>query len=38
MADEREIERVLFVTAHPDDVDFGAAGTIADFTDRGVAS
>jgi LmbE family N-acetylglucosaminyl deacetylase len=36
MADEREIERVLFVTAHPDDVDFGAAGTIADFTDRGV--
>jgi len=28
--------RVLVVTAHPDDVDFGAAGTIAAFTDAGV--
>jgi LmbE family N-acetylglucosaminyl deacetylase len=36
MAEEREIKRVLVVTAHPDDVDFGAAGTIAGFTDRGV--
>jgi len=24
------------VTAHPDDVDFGAAGTIATWTDQGV--
>ena len=31
-----EIERVLVVTAHPDDVDFGAAGTIAALTDAGV--
>jgi LmbE family N-acetylglucosaminyl deacetylase len=27
---------VLVVTAHPDDVDFGAAGTIAGWTDRGI--
>jgi LmbE family N-acetylglucosaminyl deacetylase len=27
---------VLVVTAHPDDVDFGAAGTVAAFTDAGV--
>ncbi|MEU4718584.1 PIG-L deacetylase family protein [Nonomuraea dietziae] len=31
-----EIARVLVVTAHPDDVDFGAAGTIAQFVDKGV--
>jgi LmbE family N-acetylglucosaminyl deacetylase len=30
------IERVLFVTAHPDDVDFGAAGTIAGWTQAGI--
>ncbi len=30
------VERVLFVTAHPDDVDFGSAGTVATFTDAGV--
>lgn len=29
-------DRVLVVTAHPDDVDFGAAGTIARLTDAGV--
>jgi LmbE family N-acetylglucosaminyl deacetylase len=28
---------VLVVTAHPDDVDFGAAGTVAAFTSAGVA-
>jgi LmbE family N-acetylglucosaminyl deacetylase len=32
-----EIERALVVTAHPDDVDFGAAGTVANLTDAGVA-
>lgn len=32
-----QIERVLVVTAHPDDVDFAAAGTVAGWTDRGVA-
>jgi LmbE family N-acetylglucosaminyl deacetylase len=31
-----EIERLLVVTAHPDDVDFGAAGSIATLTDAGV--
>ncbi|MFK8023874.1 MAG: PIG-L deacetylase family protein [Ilumatobacter sp.] len=31
-----ELERVLAVMAHPDDVDFGAAGTIAGLTDAGV--
>ena len=30
------INRVLVVTAHPDDVDFGAAGTVANWTDAGV--
>ena len=29
------VERVLAVTAHPDDIDFGAAGTIAHFTEAG---
>ena len=31
-----EIERVLVVMAHPDDVDFGSAGTVANLTDAGV--
>ena len=31
-----EIERALVITAHPDDVDFGAAGTVANLTDAGV--
>jgi LmbE family N-acetylglucosaminyl deacetylase len=30
------IERVLAVTAHPDDVDFGWAGTVATLTDAGI--
>jgi LmbE family N-acetylglucosaminyl deacetylase len=30
------VTRVLVVTAHPDDVDFGAAGTVAAFTDSGL--
>jgi len=34
--DEAQIERVLVITADPDDVDFGAAGTVAGLTDRGV--
>jgi LmbE family N-acetylglucosaminyl deacetylase len=33
---ERPIERVLCFTAHPDDIDFGAAGTIAAWTAAGV--
>ena len=30
------VSRVLVVTAHPDDVDFGAAGTVATWTDAGI--
>lgn len=30
------VKRVLVVTAHPDDVDFGAAGTVATLTDHGM--
>jgi LmbE family N-acetylglucosaminyl deacetylase len=30
------IERALVVTAHPDDVDFGFAGTVARLTDAGI--
>jgi LmbE family N-acetylglucosaminyl deacetylase len=30
------VERVLVVVAHPDDVDFGAAGTVATWTDAGL--
>ncbi len=30
------MERALVVVAHPDDVDFGAAGTIATWTDAGI--
>lgn len=34
---EEKTERALVVVAHPDDVDFGAAGTIATWTDEGIA-
>jgi len=30
------VTRALVVTAHPDDVDFGAAGTVASFTAAGI--
>lgn len=33
--DEPTVPRVLVVTAHPDDVDFGAAGTVAAWTAAG---
>ena len=32
-----EVTRALVVVAHPDDVDFGAAGTVATWTDSGMA-
>lgn len=32
-----EIQRVLVVQAHPDDVDFGSAGTVANWTDAGIS-
>lgn len=31
------VERILVVSAHPDDVDFGAAGSVATWTDQGIA-
>jgi LmbE family N-acetylglucosaminyl deacetylase len=33
---DSDVSRVLIVTAHPDDVDFGAAGSIAQWTDNGI--
>jgi len=36
MLDDSEIQRILVITAHPDDVDFSAAGTIARWTDAGI--
>lgn len=35
-ASKERVERVLCFTAHPDDIDFGAAGTIAAWTAAGV--
>lgn len=32
-----QVERALVVVAHPDDVDFGAGGTIATWTEAGIA-
>jgi LmbE family N-acetylglucosaminyl deacetylase len=34
--DDAEIRRVLAITAHPDDVDFSAAGTVARWTEAGI--
>ena len=36
MLDDDDIERILVITAHPDDVDFGAGGTVATWTERGI--
>jgi LmbE family N-acetylglucosaminyl deacetylase len=33
---DSEIKRVLVVTAHPDDSDFGASGTIASWINKGI--
>ncbi len=33
---DADVERVLVVFAHPDDVDFGAAGTVATLTKAGI--
>ncbi|GII29535.1 PIG-L deacetylase family protein [Planotetraspora mira] len=35
MLDDAEIKNVLVVTAHPDDIDFGGAGTVAKLVDAG---
>ena len=37
MLEKDTVERVLVITAHPDDVDFGAAGTIAAWVDEGIS-
>jgi LmbE family N-acetylglucosaminyl deacetylase len=31
-----DVERILVVMAHPDDVDFGAAGSVSQWTDAGI--
>ncbi len=36
MLDDAEVSRVLVINAHPDDVDFAAAGTVARWTDSGI--
>jgi LmbE family N-acetylglucosaminyl deacetylase len=33
---DQDVDSVLVVTAHPDDVDFSAAGSIANWTDAGI--
>ncbi|HEX2262236.1 MAG TPA: PIG-L deacetylase family protein [Pseudonocardiaceae bacterium] len=35
-AEQMPVHRVLMVAAHPDDLDFGSAGTIATWTDAGL--
>jgi LmbE family N-acetylglucosaminyl deacetylase len=34
--DDSEIERVLVIAAHPDDADFGSAGSVANWTSAGI--
>lgn len=36
MAEQQTVSRVLVIIAHPDDVDFGSAGTIAQWTEAGL--
>src|SRR5437763_16256080 len=36
MLDDDEVQRALVVVAHPDDVDVGAAGTVATWTAAGI--
>ncbi len=36
MLDDFDVSRILVITAHPDDVDFGAAGSVAAWTDHGI--
>lgn len=37
MLNDSEVHKILVVAAHPDDIDFGIAGTIARWTDSGVS-
>jgi LmbE family N-acetylglucosaminyl deacetylase len=36
VVDDADVARVLVITAHPDDVDFGLAGTVATWTEGGI--
>ena len=36
MLADADIQRILVVAAHPDDVDFGTAGSVATWTDAGI--
>ena len=36
MAGDEGIERILVISAHPDDVDFGTAGSVAVWTQQGI--
>jgi LmbE family N-acetylglucosaminyl deacetylase len=36
VADDEGVERILVISAHPDDVDFGVAGSVATWTDAGI--
>ena len=36
MLTDDEVQRALVIVAHPDDVDFGAAGTVATWTGAGI--
>jgi LmbE family N-acetylglucosaminyl deacetylase len=36
VVDDAEVARILVIVAHPDDVDFGQAGTVATWTDAGI--
>ena len=37
MLSDSEVQQVLVVAAHPDDVDFGSAGTVARWTGAGIS-
>jgi LmbE family N-acetylglucosaminyl deacetylase len=36
MLSDSEVQRALLIAAHPDDIDFSAAGTVAIWTDAGI--
>ncbi len=36
MLSDSEVQRALVIVAHPDDIDFSAAGTVAHWTDAGI--